>query len=185
MAKGYLLILIGAVLSTTLLIPLPPALMQIWGRLTFLGYLIITFGLRGINGSAKELQSARFFLLTTLLIQIATPWLPQLFGGSLHVRFLLAMTQIFFMIGIFFWLFKSEYMWSPRGDKRLDLLIYSGVSVLYFVVYALFLSPMIGISFPGLDRLTLLRVFQFFNIFYYVVLWFTLAKLYMEARRES
>jgi len=184
MGKGYLLILIGAVLSATLLLPLPAGISDIWGRLTFMGYLIVVIGLREVNGSAKELQSARFFLLVAMLIRIATPWVPQLLGNSVHVRVLLEVLQVFFTLGVFFWLLKSEYMWSPNGFKRMDLLLYSGISVVYLLTYGLFWMRVTGVIALGLDHVTLLRMVQFFNIFYYVVLWFTLAKLYVEARKE-
>ena len=56
MEKGYLLILVGAIFSATLAIPLPLDLLMLWSRLGFWGFLFISFGMRQIQGTEKELK---------------------------------------------------------------------------------------------------------------------------------
>jgi|GEM_PF-2274988 len=197
MGKGYLFILIGAVLSANLLVPLPPDLAVIWNRLNLWGYLLIALGIRELRGSIKELQSARFFTLGALIAGIS---FNLVVAGRLNILFmhLLIVGQLFFSMGIFFWILKGEYMWLPNRFRRLDLIIYSGVAVVYLLTFAIFLAPnffphhfwQYTVQFLSRTPLTLDLSFtaggnalMITSILYYVVLWFTLAKLYMETRR--
>ena len=180
--KAYLFILIGAVMSATMFIPLPPEIMRLWSFLTFWGYLLISAGLPGLNRPTKEVQNARLFTLLALLTNFITPFVPQLFGVTRVLTFATGSLQVFFSVGIFFWVLKAEYMWSPRGSKRTDFIVYSFVAAIYLAIYIMFLSPLIGIGLSTPLMFTLLRALQFTNILYYVILLFTLIKLYRESR---
>ena len=178
MERGYLYLLIGALLKATTLLPFNINLP--FFRLEFFGYLLILIGIREMRTSEKELKNAYYFVVATLIIRFIRSFVPfNLYG-------ILALLNIFFSVGIFFWLFKAEYMWSPQTTKRMDWLIYSIVSLIYLVIYGIFMFPMI--SFQVLSQNVIsysFEIFRFIAILYYAVLIYILVKLYLDARNNS
>ena len=180
MAKGYLLILIGAIASATILFPLPFELMFWWSRMTFLGYLMISLGMRFIIGTDEELKRAQLFVFITLAIQMLLSFniaRTGMFSLALNILY------VFSSLCIFFWLLKSEYMWSPNSSKKTDLTMYSVIAIMYLALRVMLMLPVSRIiNLPLL--LVLVDVLRFLNILYYGILLFILVKLYMVARKS-
>ncbi|MCL1989723.1 MAG: hypothetical protein FWG67_02420 [Defluviitaleaceae bacterium] len=175
MDKGYLLILVSAGISA----------LHALGVMNFMlgGYLLVAAGLHALPIAAKELKTARTFTFGALALHLRF-FLPQFLLGNLYISSFLSISYLFFSVGIFFWLLKAEYIWSPHRRKRTDLLVYSGVALLYLVVYALFIFPWITIHLLPLHMvMQLVEIHRFINILYHIVLIYILAKLYLEAKR--
>ena len=180
MEKGYLLILVGAIFSTTLRIPMPLGLASFWSRLVFWGFLFISFGMRQIQGTEKELKYAQFFTFLSLIIRLGLPWISQLLPPMLVLITMLVF--IFCPLAIFFWLFKSEYLWSPSSTKRLDWYIYSAIAFIYLLLNIAVILPMIAMRLP---LATLGQTLQFVNLLYNIVLIGLLLKLYLAAKNDT
>jgi len=175
MDRGYLYLLIGALLMASTLFPFNINIP--FFSIEFFGYLLILMGIREMRTSAKELKNAYYFAVATLIIRFIAPLAPA------NIHSILAVLNIFFSVGIFFWLFKAEYMWSPHAAKRFDWLMYSFISLIYLVIYTILMFPMI--SFRILPQNVIMQsveVFRFINFFYYAVLIYILVKLYLDAR---
>ena len=187
MERGYLYLLIGAALTATTLLPFninPIPFIS----LTFIGYLLVLTGIRSMRTSEKELKNAYHFAIATLII----PWLLRLFTminmtNFFWIQFLrvLSALGIFASIGIFFWLFKAEYMWSPKRESRIDWLMYSIVSFVYLVLYVMIAFPTISLRFltPAMAML-ISEGARFVNILRYIILLYVLAKLYLDVRKN-
>jgi len=180
MDKGYLFVLIGAILAATLFVPLPVVVMYWWSRMTFWGYLLISFGMRSIPGSQKELKYAQLATLTTLAVQTL---LSFGIGRSGILNIALIILQTFASMCIFFWLLKSEYMWSPSTSKKIDLLMYSIIAAIFLVLQVSLILAIFSAPHLRIFLLTLQNALQFVNILYYGILIFILAKLYLDARK--
>ena len=185
MEKGYLYLLIGALLTATRLLPIGLQLIP-FISLDFFGYVLILIGIRAMRTSEKELKNAYYFAVATLLINFALPWFLRIPMLSDSAFFALMVISVFSSIGIFFWLFKAEYIWSPKRETRMDWLIYSIVSFVYLLLYMIVMFPMI--SFRILPPNILMQIFEgigFVNILRYIVLIYILVKLYLGARGSS
>ena len=177
MDRGYLYLLIGALLKASTLLPFNMNFIPFF-RLEFFGYLLILMGIREMRTSEKELKNAYYFVVATLMLRFALSFFPTL--G------ILAMLNIFFSIGIFFWLFKAEYMWSPNTTKRMDWMIYSIISLIHLVIYGIFMFPAISFRILTQNMISYsFEIFRFINILYYAVLIYILAKLYLDARKNT
>jgi len=208
MDKGYLLILIGAILSATIVLPfpLPDELLNFWHRASLWGYALISMGIRYIYTSQKELHNARLFTYAALIVSLGLSWLPNLISLNAQVMFLLMGLHMFFSLGLFFWLFKAEYMWSPHANKRIDWMLYSAIALVHLVM---FLIPAVAAAF-GTQNFNLLstwffivtniyssvsvsvsatttmaNAFVFINLLYNIILYYVLVKLYLDARRNA
>ena len=184
MDKGYLLILIGAIFAINVRIPMPFAILYWWTRLTFWGFILISFGMRQIQGAEKELRYAQIFTFLSLIVRIGLPWIPNLFpmiDGVLSLA--LNLLLIICPLAIFFWFFKSEYLWTPANDKRIDWYIYSAIALFYLIVNVVFMFPMMMRIVPVNIVPTLLNLRQFLNLLYNIVLVGLLMKLYLAARK--
>ena len=185
MDKGYLYLLIGALLTATRLLPGNIQLIP-FIRLDFLGYILILSGIRGMRTSEKELKNAYYFAVATVLLNFALPWLTRLPMTNIYFFLALMVMSVFASIGIFFWLFKAEYIWSPKRETRMDWLIYSSVSFIYLVLYMVVIFP--TMSFRILPPTIFRFIFEgigFVNILRYAVLIYILVKLYLGARRST
>lgn len=184
MERGYLLILISAGISAL------SALGMI--NFAFGGYLLIAAGLHYLPTAAKELRTAAKFTYITLALSLGFTLferiLPSIFVFNPYVSSFGYIIYLFFSVGIFFWLLKAEYIWSPHARKRMDLLIYSGVALIY-----LLLNTFNVLSWLHIDLLmfnlnmgvNFFRISDFIDILYHSVLIFILAKLYLEARQNG
>ena len=179
MDKGYLFILIGAIFSARLFINLPSELMFWWSRLTFFGYIMISAGLRLISGTDEELRRAQLFNFITLITQVVLSWG---FGRGGVLGLAINILHAFSSLCIFFWLLKSEYMWSPSLSKKTDLTMYSVIAVIFLALRVVLMLPIFSIISPSL-LLSLVDILRFVNILYYGILIFILVKLYNATRR--
>jgi len=185
MDRGYLYLLIGALLKATTLLPFDLNLLPFF-RLDFIGYLLILTGVREMRTSSNELKNAYYFAVATLLLRFI-PFLLSPINAIMPVNILgiLPVLNIFFSVGIFFWLFKAEYMWSPHTSKRMDWLIYSIVALIKLVFYIALSFAMIDLFTLPLNLWQILEGMRFINILYYIVLIYILVKLYLEARGDA
>ena len=186
MEKGYLFILIGAIFAATLRIPMPAELLYWWTRLTFWGFIFISLGMRQIQGTEKELKYAQFFTMLTLITRIGMPWIPRLFpmlGSTLGLAVNLLL--VFSPLALFFWFFKSEYLWSPSSAKRMDWYIYSAIALIYLSLNVVLMLPMTLLTMPSNVAMTLFNLLQFFNLLYNIVLIGLLVKLYLAAKNDT
>lgn len=176
-------ILVGAVLSTHLLVPiLPSELMLLWSNLSFWGFLFISLGMRQIGGTEKELRYAQFFAMMSLLLRLGLPWFPNLLGPVLMLA--LNLLFVFSPLAIFFWFFKSEYLWSPSSAKRMDWYIYSGIALVYLILNLVLMLPTLQQIIP-FNVISLLNARQFVNLLYNIVLIGLLVKIYLEAKKDN
>lgn len=183
MEKGYLWILVGAVLSTHLLVPIIPSeLMPLWSRLSFWGFLFISLGMRQIQGTEKELKYAQFFAMMSLLLRLGLPWFPNLLAPMLVLA--LNLLLVFSPLAIFFWFLKSEYLWSPSSAKRMDWYVYSAIALAYLILNLVFMLPTLQRFIP-LNVIALLNAIQFVNLLYNIVLIGLLVKIYLEAKKDN
>jgi len=181
MERGYLYLLVGGLLLASTLLPFD--LNVPFFSLEFFGYILILMGIREMRTSAKELKNSYYFAVATLILRFARPFL---IGLATPFQSILPMLNIFFAVGIFFWLFKAEYMWSPHTTKRLDWLMYSIVALAKLVIYGMIAFPMVWIRIlPPNVAIHIFEVFRFVVFLYYAVLIYILVKLYLEARRNG
>ena len=206
MDKGYLLILIGAIVSATIVFPfpLPAGVLELWYRVALWGYALIAMGIRYMHTSRKELNNALNFTYAALITALALSWLPRLITFNMHVIFFMMILQMFFSLGIFFWLFKAEYMWAPHMNKRIDWMLYSGIALIHLIVvlipavanafgtqsfnlattwFFIITSVYFSVQMPA--PTTMAQAFVFINLLYNVILIYILVKLYLDARRNS
>ncbi|MCL2560671.1 MAG: hypothetical protein FWE07_09310 [Turicibacter sp.] len=185
MEKGYLFILIGAIFTMFIRIPVIPIdILIFWTtRLPFWGFFLISFGMRQIMGTEKELRSAQLFTMICLFLRIGLPWLPNL-GVPQVIILLLNLLFVFSPFAIFFWLFKSEYLWAPSSAKRMDWYIYTAIAAVYLVLNVVMMLPILH-AFVPLTALQLINARQFINLLYNIVWIGLLLKLYLAARNES
>jgi len=190
MERGYLFLLIGALLMATTLLPFNVNVLPFFS-LDFFGYVFILSGIREMRTSAKELRNSYYFAVTAMILRFLLPMLLGLIISALPFNFLgilpvlSVVLSVFFTIGIFFWLFKAEYMWSPHNTKRFDWLMYSIVSLVYLLIYGMFMFP-IGLRLlPDVIFVHSIEIFRFINFLYYAVLIYILAKLYLNARGNT
>jgi hypothetical protein len=186
MEKGYLLILVGAIFAANLSIPMPSEFSYWWTRLTFWGFIFISLGMRQIRGTEKELKYAQFFTMLSLLVRLGLPWISDLFP-TLDFTLVLAfnLLLVFSPLAIFFWFFKSEYLWSPSSTKRVDWYIYSAISLIYLILNVVLILPIIVLAMPSHVVMILINVRQFFNLLYHIVLVGLLVKLYLAAKNDT
>jgi len=185
MERGYLFILVGILIIMPLFIPLPlpDESLLIWRRFLNWGYFMIAMGLMNTGTAFKELKSARFFTLATLIIGIALPHVPRMMFFNLSMALIFTILYAFFSAGIFFWILKAEYMWSPSRSNRIDLLIYSLVAIVYLMARIMVVLPLfIAMTVNTFE--TLSNLLEAVSIFYYIVLIFLFAKLYFAARND-
>ena len=177
MERGYLVILVGAVIL---------ALGAFTAfRFPMLAYLLIMGGLHSMPTAAKELKSANIFTVVALVLSLLFAWGPRFLWTNIYINSLLATIQMFFSIGIFFWLFKAEYMWSPKSSTRIDWLLYSVVSLVYLVINALMLFPTISFRILPINLMRQAsNTLELIDMLYYATLIFILAKLYLDARKN-
>jgi len=207
MATGYLLILIGTIIAATFAFPIPfiQGILDIFSTFSLWGYVMIGIGMRYLPISKKEMITAFKFNSGVIFTMMAISWLPRILPSFIpmdgsFIVVLMLLYQIF-SIGLYFWLFKAEYMWSPHASKRLHLLMYSGVGIIYFL---LFFIPSLFVIFRIQNIAMMLSWFQmtvvlfsryplspvgmignlftFFNILYYAFLFYIIIKLYSDAR---
>jgi len=180
MERGYLFLLIGALLTASGLLPLNLNVIPFFS-LEFFGYAMILWGIREMRTSAKELRNANNFAIITLGLRFIFPLIVVLVRPIIPAYFLgfFPMLIAFFSVGIFFWLFKAEYMWSPHTSKRVDWLMYSVISLIYLVIYGIFMLPMISVRILPQNAV---EIFRFITFLYYAVLIYILVKLYLDAR---
>jgi len=181
--KGYLFILIGAVFAATLHVPMPFQIFFWWNQLTFWGFLFVSLGMRQIMGTEKELRYAQFFTMLTLLLRLGIPWISNIFPSTLVLA--LDLSLAFSSLAIFFWLFKSEYLWSPSSTKRMDWYIYSAIALIYLVLKVALMLPMVVSRISLSTFMTLLDAIQFVNLLYNIVLVGLLVKLYLAAKNDT
>ena len=184
MDRGYLYLLIGALLMASTLFPFNINIP--FFSIEFFGYLLILMGIREMRTSAKELKNAFSFAVVTLALRFILRLFPIPTGPAAPFYDIFPILNIFFAVGIFFWLFKAEYMWSPHTTKRIDWLMYSIVALIRLVIYGIITFPTVSsrILPPNLV-VNIFEGFQFVNFLYYAVLIYILVKLYLEARRNS
>jgi len=203
---GYLLILIGAAISATIALPfpLPYQLLELWYRISLWGYILIAMGMRTIAASPKELHNARNFTYGAMAAALGISWLPRLIPFNTQMMFLLMGLQMFFSLGLFFWLFKAEYMWAPHTPKRVNWMLFSAVALIYLLLFLIpGIASALGVQNPNLtftwffvlttvfspaqlQPMTMLaNAFVFINLLYNIVLFYILVKLYLEERRNG
>lgn len=183
MGTGYLWILVGAIFSINLRVQiLPLQIMILWSRLTFWGFLFISIGMRQIQGTEKELRYAQFFTMLSLLVRLGLPWVSNLISPTLVLA--INLLYVFSPLAIFFWIFKSEYLWSPSSEKRMDFYIYSGIALVYLLLNIALMLPMVQLLIP-LNMIQLANARQFVNLLYNVVLIGLLTKLYLADKNNS
>jgi len=206
MDKGYLLILVGAILSATIVLPLPLPfeILDLWHRVSLWGYVLIAVGIRYLHASQKELDNARMFTYGALIAALGLSWLPSRMTLSSQVMFLMMTLHLFFSLGLFFWLFKAEYMWAPHANKRIDWMLYSGIALVHLIMFLipavavvfgtqnfnlilawLFMSTTIYTAGNALAITTMSNAFVLINLLYNIVLFYILIKLYLEARKNG
>ena len=180
--KGYLLILIGAVVT---------ALSQI-GNFTYLalaGYLVVVVGLHCLPGSTKELRTATFFIFSVLIIWSLRFFLvlPNIIiekPNAYSTNSFLIILQVFFSVGAFFWVLKAEYIRCPHPGKRTDLLIYSGAAFFQLAIRTIFVIPWFNVKLYLFNMFFQMNeISRFINTFYHVVLIYIFAKLYIETKQ--
>jgi len=185
MERGYLYLLIGALLTASSLLPFN--LNIPFFSLEFFGYMLILWGIREMRTSATELKNSYYFAVATLASRFMLPLVLAVTRPIADVNFsgIFYILNIFFAVGIFFWLFKAEYMWSPNTAKRIDWLMYSIVSLVYLVVCVIVVFPVFRSQILSQNVFRQIdEVYRFFNFFYYAVLIYILAKLYLDSRRN-
>jgi len=177
MDKGYLLILIGAGLSAFSSLGIM--------NFAFGGYLLLVAGVHYLPTSAKELRTAMIFAIVALVLNLRFFLLPRFLLANIYISSFLSITYLFFAVGAFFWLLKAEYIWSPHSRKRMDLLMYSGVSLIFLLANLIWQFPWISMRMIPINIMHLFEIIRFINILYHGVLIFILVKLYLEARRNG
>ena len=185
MERGYLYLLIGALLTATGSLPINLNVLPFFS-LEFFGYLLILMGIREMRTSAKELRNAYYFTIITLGLRFILPLALMVLPRTIVVNSLFSIfyiSIIFFSLGIFFWLFKAEYMWSPHTAKRVDWLMYSIVSLVYLGIYIIVVFSVISEQVLSRNAFrNVVDVFRFMPFLYYAVLIYILVKLYLDAR---
>lgn len=185
MEKGYLYLLVGAVLTATVLLPTQLQLAQ-FVSLDFFGYVFILTGIREMRTSTKELKNAYYFTVAVLIISLVFSLMPILMLFNMHIVSVLIMLRLFFSIGIFFWLLKAEYIWSPKQENRLDWLMYSIVGFVFLALSTAVVFPLISVRILPFNMfMHISTALQFINTLRYAILIYVLAKLYFEARRNG
>jgi len=190
MERGYLFLLIGALLMASTLLPFNLNLLPFFS-LDFFGYVFVLTGIREMRTSAKELRNAYHFGIIAMILRFLFPLLLNLIISVIPFNFLVilpvlsVLLSVFFKIGIFFWLFKAEYMWAPHAGKRFDWLMYSIVSFVYLLIYGIFMFPISLRILPQAVFMNSIEILRFINFLYYAVLIFILAKLYLNARGNT
>lgn len=183
MEKGYLLILVGAIFSASLRVSiLPIEIMMFWSRLTFWGFLFISLGMRQIQGTEKELKYAQFFTMASLLLRLGLPLMLNLLPNAIILA--LNLIYVFSPLAIYFWFFKSEYLWSPSSDKRMDWYVYSAIALVYLILNIALMLPLVQQIVPFTD-IQLSNATQFFNLLYHIVLVGLLVKRYLAAKNNN
>jgi hypothetical protein len=174
---------VGAIFSAFLRVPiLPIQVMHFWARLSFWGFLFISLGMRQIGGTEKELKYAQFFTMLSLLLRLGLPWIPGLLPPAPVLA--LNLLLVFSPLVIFFWFFKSEYLWSPSSAKRMDWYIYSAIALVYLILNITLMLPMVQRVIP-LNIIQLSNARQFVNLLYNIVLVGLLVKLYLAAKNGT
>lgn len=177
MDKGYLFILIGASLGA----------LNSLGIFNFAlgGYLLVAAGIHYLPTSSKELRAAMIFIFSALALNLRFFLLPGFLLRNFYLNSFLSILYLFFAVGAFFWLLKAEYIWSPHKRKRMDLLMYSGVALVYLLMSLISLFPWMMIHILPFNIISLFEIIRFVNILYYGILIYILVKLYLEARQNG
>ena len=177
MERGYLLILISAGISAFF------ALTS--GGVVFWGYLLLAAGIYNLPTSPKELRIAHIFTFAGLIMSLRF-WLPLNWLLQPHIHPFLSLLQLFFGIGIFFWILKAEYIWSPHRGKRINLYMYSGISLIYLLISIITAFPTVFTALlPFGLWINLLEFSPTIGLIYHGILLYILGKLYFEARRHA
>lgn len=182
MERGYLLILISGIIGAL------SALGII--HFAFGGYLLIAAGLHYLPTATKELKTTMTFTYIALGLSVAFTLfqrlLPNVFIFNPYVNTFGHIIYLFFATGIFFWFLKAEYIWSPHARKRMDLLMYSTVALVYLIAHTFDKISWLHINILMLNlRLNFLQFIFFIDILYHGILIFILVKLYFEARQNA
>jgi len=181
--RGYLYLLIGIGIRTGWYFGFIPQEIAI-----FTAFFII-MGVRELRTSNRELQSAFQFAIIALAINwsafLGRRFVPELMiGTSLYIP--LIVFEIFFDIGVFFWVLKAEYMWAPTKRSRIEWLGFTSVAAIYFLnVFMVTFSRFLQRFLPMGLLINLTNMLRPVSIVYYGVLVFIFAKLYLESRGNS
>jgi len=178
--RGYLYLLIGGAMLAS------PTLLFIPGDVAGFGWIPIFMGIRSMQTSPREVQNALYFAIFGMFIswslRLGVEIVPEFFIQNQLVP-LLSILREFFTVGVFFWLLKAEYMWSPNQQKRIEWMGFSAIGLVYFLMMAVFIFA--GQGIPMEIVLFTLRIFRPLSLVYYGVLVFIFAKLYLESRNGS
>jgi len=191
MERGYLLAMVSVGLIATSLFHIP-FLSNFPISIPFIGYIVISRAIREMRASTNELNQALKFAYITIFINVFLSLIGNMIyhgiipGGRFAaiIMFYAPVILLFFCLGIFFWIFKAEYMWSPRKDTRLDFMIFSGLALPLFLIN-LFLLPIFWHLIPFGFAGTLLQLSQFLNIARIVFTLFVFYKLYNNAKNAT
>ena len=189
--KGYLCLLVGALLLATRLLPafdiFTPNFILFFGLSVF-GYLLILMGIRAIQTPKKELESGYAFAFIAFILRFIHFLLLITSSSIMATDFfrIFIMLSFFFSVGTFFLLFKAEYMWSSDTTKRGNWFVYSAVALVKLVNYGVMMFPDISFRILPLDVvITIFEAFRFVLLLHYAVLIYILVRLYLEARRNA
>jgi len=178
--RGYLFLLIGAVLIASPLLGVP-------NDIASFGTIFIFIGIRSMQTSQRELQNALYFAIFGLIVSwslwFGVELIPEFFIQFRLVP-LLFVLELFFEIGVFFWLLKAEYMWAPNKQKRLEWLGSSALGAVYFfmIVLSVFSGADLLMNLPSNVLFSIFRFIRPLSLAYYGAVVFIFAKLYHESR---
>lgn len=181
--RGYLLILIGVGLTVAGMLGV------INQFIAGFGFIATMMGIQAVRASPRELGYAYKFGIISLILNFAafTIFQFRIFFLLWSIP-LLALVMVFFDIGLYFWILKAEYLWSPHNPKRrLDLQIFTLVAGIYFVIHILlFLPGALGINIlpPGL-WLQLANFIGLMTYIYYGLLIFIFTRFYLEEKNGT
>lgn len=182
--RSYLFIFISVVLSAVAALEIMPL------NFTIMGYFLVASAIHTLPTAVKELRAALKFTYVaiglTLALSLLPRILPALFFHNIYITSIMFISYAFVSAGIYFWLLKAEYMWAPHSRKRMDLYIFSGVTLVYLLVNTFFYVSWMNVHLLVFAmRFNIFGAKNFVQILYYAVLLYLIGKLYMEAKNNG
>jgi len=184
--KGYLYLLLGALLLLLLTLPLNFNLLFSFGLL-FFGYLLVLMGIREMRSSSEALKKSYFLTIIMLIFRCLLMVMfllgLNIIGETSRISFVL---HIFLSLNIFFWLFKEEDTWASPTGRLLECLVYGIISMIHLMMGIIVMFPPTN-NIPIIPWIVIVdryEIFMMFRFSHYTLLAFILAKRYLVARKN-
>jgi len=161
-----------------------------WIDFTWAAYLMAASAIHHLPTAVRELRASLKFSYAALGISIVLTLFPRLFQSFFiinpYIHSIVVLSYNFAAVGMYFWLLKAEYIWSPHAKKRLDLLIFCTLATIHLFLNAISMLAWINVHIMmQFMRFDLWRITEVFELVYYAILLFITGKLYFEARNNG